>query len=392
MSLNTEQIELLVFKFNNGTIQPDELQVLTDWYNSHDDEKVSIPSKKDETVDEVKSRILAGLLAKISHEKAPAKRFGKIGWIITTAAAVLIAIGTWVVVDKTIRVEDAKVVRSGIEPGGNKATLTLADGRTIELSTSQEGIVAGEEITYSNGSPVGNVALDELGDSNELLSMHTPRGGTYKITLSDGTQVWLNAATTIKYPLKFAAQERVVELEGEAYFHVKPAYGEDGKRIPFSVKSKRHKVEVLGTQFNISTYPEQASDKTTLVEGRVIVEDNLNRFTLVPNQQAVTGSSGTTVKTVNINHFTAWKDGKFSFDGKTFQETMNEIGRWYDLDIVYEKGVPNEELIGDAFRNQNIGFVLRLLEVAEIDYKLDVNRSVLTIIGKKKKNLSPKPN
>ena len=392
MSLNTEQIELLVFKFNNGTIEPDELQVLTDWYNSHDDEKVIIPSKKDEKVDEVRARILAGLLSKVTNEKAPAKRFGKIGWIVTTAAAVLIAMGTWVVVDKAIQVEDAKIASSGIEPGGNKATLTLADGRTIELSTSQEGIVTGEEITYSNGSPVGNVALDEFGDSKELLSMHTPRGGTYKITLSDGTEIWLNAATTIKYPLKFAPQERVVELEGEAYFHVKPAYGEDGRRIPFKVKSKRHDVDVLGTRFNISTYPEQASDKTTLVEGKVIVDDNLNSFTLGPNQQAITTSSGTVVRKVDVNHFTVWKDGKFSFDGKTFQETMDEIGRWYDLDIVYERGVPNEELIGDAFRNQNIGFVLRLLEVAEIDYKLDVNRKVLTIMGKKKKNLSPKPN
>ncbi len=251
------------------------------------------------------------------------------------------------------------------------------------LSTSQAGIVTGKEITYADGAPVVQTSIDESAYSNSLLTLQTPRGGTYKITLEDGTDVWLNAASTIKYPMHFASDERIVELDGEAYFSVKPTYQKNGDRIPFKVKGKRHEVEVVGTQFNIANYTEQASDITTLVEGKVIVSDHQSRIIIHPNEQAVTTVGKTLVKKVDVNNYIAWREGKFGFDNKTFEETMNEVGRWYDLDIIYLNGIPREELTGDAFRNQNISFVLRLLEVAEIDYKLDAKRRKLIINGKK---------
>jgi len=386
MSPNTEYIESLVFKFNNGSISADELEVLKEWYVSHDDQHVIITSERDESSDEVKSRILAGLLSKVADKEArSAKNFHLVRWIVATAAVLLVAIGTWAVLENKSPAEDLGNVNAAFQPGGNKATLTLANGRTIALSNSQAGIVTGEEITYTNGIPVEDISTDESGDAQSLLALHTPRGGTYKITLSDGTEVWLNAASTIKYPSRFAQDKRIVELDGEAYFSVKPAYQKNGDKIPFKVISKRQEVEVVGTQFNMAAYPEQGADKTTLVEGKVVVNDKQSRFILVPNEQAVTTTGKTFVKKVDVNNYVAWRDGKFSFDGKTFEETMEEIGRWYDLDIVYESGIPKEELTGDAFRNQNFGLVLRLLDVAEVDYKLDVERRKLTIKGKKNK-------
>lgn len=380
---NSEYIELLVFKLNTGSISPAEMQVLVDWYNSHDDQHVMIPNKSDESADEVKARMLSNLLAKVADDQVrPVKRKFSIRWM-AAAAVLLLALGTWWMIErKTPLPREQASVQTSIEPGGNKATLTLADGRTIQLSDSQAGIVTGDKITYTNGTPVENITPDGSVDANHLLVLHTPRGGTYTITLPDGTQVWLNAATTIKYPLHFDSQARVVELEGEAYFDVKSSYRANGEKIPFKVLSKQQEVEVVGTQFNMTSYPDQETSKTTLVEGKVRVTDQRKQVSLNPNQQASTTLGKTSVKQVNPAYYTAWRDGKFSFDGKTFEETMSEIGRWYDLDIIYEGRIPEEELIGDAYRNQKISLVLRLLDVAEIDYKLDVAKRQLVIKGK----------
>lgn len=378
-----EEIAHLVYKFNNGSINPDELRTLVAWYNSHDDQYVTIPTKRDEMPEQVKSRILAGLLSKVSatEQEQVKKSFPIYRWMAAAAVLLLISFAVWMMRPADKQPEQKAVVIENIGPGGNKATLTLADNRTIELSDAQAGIVAGNEITYANGAPVEDITSGEA--STGMLSLRTPRGGTYKIVLSDGTQVWLNAASSIRYPSQFAANERMVELEGEAYFQVKAIQQKNGERLPFKVISKNQEVEVLGTQFNMNAYPEQATVKTTLVEGKVAVSDRKNKLNLMPGEQAITASGKTTMKAVDVDNYTAWRDGKFSFDGKNFEETMAEIGRWYDLDIVYQNGVPATELVGDAYRNEKISLVLRLLDVAEIDYQLDVSRRKLTIKGKK---------
>jgi transmembrane sensor len=384
MSKNTHSIEELVFKLNTGTISPAELQVLQDWYNSHDDTQVTISTRLDESNDQVKSRMLENLLVKIAMERSqPVKLYRRFKWLTAAAALLAITLFTWMFMEYKRPVPELKVQTAEIKAGGNKATLTLQDGRNITLSSSQTGIVTGDKITYANGSPVENTGLDESSEIQKL-TLHTPRGGTYTITLEDGTQVWLNAASTLKYPSRFGATGRVVELEGEAYFKVKPIFDQKGEKIPFKVIGTQQVVEVLGTQFNMNAYANQPFSKTTLVEGKVAITGQSNNFTLAPGEQASTAFGKTNVKKVDVGNYTAWRDGKFSFDGKTFEETMNDIARWYDLHIVYENGIPDEELTGDAYRNQNIRFVLRLLDdVAKVDYKLDVANRKLTIKGKK---------
>lgn len=385
MRLNTKNVEHLVFKFNNGSITAEELQALLEWYNSHDDQHVTIPLKADESGEAVKSRMLANLLSKVADEQSRHRRKIRldIRWLAATAAILIVAFGTWMAMEYKTPAGNPGLLKTSIEPGGNKATLTLADGRAIQLSSSQAGIVAGEKITYTNGTPVLNTTPGHSADGQEQLSLHTPRGGTYTIIMSDGTQIWLNAQTTIKYPVRFNTTARVVELEGEAFFKVKSAYRANGEKIPFKVISNRQEVEVLGTEFNMTAYPGKVSSKTTLVEGKVAISDQQRRFILTPNDQAVTTTGKTIVKQVDPGDYTAWREGKFSFNDKTFEETMDEIGRWYDLDIIYTNEIPKEELVGDAFRNQKISLVLRLLDVAEIDYKLDIPQRKLTIKGKK---------
>src|SRR5699024_8979326 len=144
---------------------------------------------------------------------------------------------------------------SAIKPGGNKATLTLAGGRTIDLNTGQSGIVVGETITYAAGKAL--VQIDPGAKSREQLTLSTLKGGMYQITLSDGTKVWLNSASSIRYPAQFSPTERIVELTGEAYFEVKALKGSEGNKVPFRVRSKQQEIVVLGTEFNISAYPDE---------------------------------------------------------------------------------------------------------------------------------------
>lgn len=388
MSINTENAEELVFKFNTGTISPAELQILQDWYNSHDDTQVTISTKADESDGQVKSRMLENLMAKIAEDQPQPVKQQRL-WprlVLVAAALTAIIFGIWFynyeVASSRKASRNDGMVMNDIKAGGNRATLTLEDGKNISLSSAQTGIVTGDEITYANGTPVENTGLNENSETQKL-TLHTPRGGTYTIILPDGTQVWLNAASILKYPSRFASAARVVELEGEAYFHVKSTYNQKGEKIPFKVISKQQEVEVLGTQFNMNAYANQAFSKTTLVEGKVAISDQFNQFILAPGQQAATASGKTKVQKVEVDNYTAWHEGKFSFDGKTFEETMNDIARWYDLQVVYENGIPEEELTGDAYRNQNIRLVLRLLDVADIDYKLDGAQRKLTIKGKK---------
>ncbi|RZM26847.1 MAG: FecR family protein, partial [Pedobacter sp.] len=380
----SQNIEYLVYKFNNGTITSEELTILIAWYNSHDDENVTIPTRTIETKEDLKARMLLELMSKFKESQPIAKKqYSLYRWISAAAAILFIAFGTWIIITNKNTVDGRHYVENSIEPGGNKATLTLANGKTIILNSSQSGIATGEKITYLNGQPVEDAELPQSNQSQNLLALHTPRGGTYEIKLPDGTEVWLNAGTTIKYPSSFSQDARIVYLEGEAYFHVKSTYKANGNKIPFKVIANQQEVEVLGTQFNMNAYPEQKSVKTTLVEGKVLVSNKSEHLMLLPNQQAITSSEKTYIKAVNVNNYTAWREGKFSFDGKTFEETMSEIARWYDLTVVYKNSIPNEELVGDAFRNQNIHLVLRLLDVAEIDYNLNVSLRQLTIIGKK---------
>lgn len=382
MSQDPRNIEQLVFKFNTGSITKDELRVLIAWYNSHDDAKATIFADKVEFEEDLKSRMLAGLLKRVAESK-PKTRFPLYGWLSAAAAVVLAVVGIWFMVLNKKAGETKQYAITDIKPGGNKATLTLANGKTIVLSSTQAGIITGEKITYANGQPVQDANTASADQSQEMLAVHTPLGGTYKITLPDGTDVWLNAGSTIKYPSRFSADARIVSLQGEAYFHVKSVYQANGDKIPFKVIADGQEVEVLGTQFNMNAYSEQKTVKTTLVEGKVAVTVKDEHVLLLPNQQAVTTSEKTYIKAVHVYNYTAWREGKFSFDGKTFEETIDEIARWYNLRIVYENAVPDEELTGDAFRNQNIHFVLRLLDVAQINYKLDVSHRQLTIVGKK---------
>ncbi len=286
--------------------------------------------------------------------------------------------------------EAVLIAATEILPGYNQATLTLADGTKVALDSAQSGIIVkDEDIKYNNGKKLEGIRHTAEGPSpvpgaivnrkSELVNvLTTPKGGQYQIILSDGTKVWLNAASTLKYPSQFSGDKREVFLEGEAYFEVaksgKTPKAEESQEVtaPFMVKTRNQQTLVLGTEFNISAYASDNRIKTTLVNGAVRVEAAAGaNMTLAPREQAVWENDRLTKHKAHVENEIAWKNGLFSFDDKPFGEVMTELARWYNLQVKYEGPVPPDRFFGIAFRKEKLSLVLSLLESAGVSYRLE---------------------
>jgi len=244
------------------------------------------------------------------------------------------------------------------------AVLSLADGRAIALDSLQDGITVGAEaISYdSGGTPV--VLFGDETSPVEQLTLSTPKGSTYAVTLPDGSKVWLNAATKLRYPSRFAGAERKVYLEGEAYFSVKKG------SLPFRVASKGQLVEVLGTAFNLSAYGDDGESRTTLVEGSLRITARAGDVLLRPGQQAVTRGDALEVRPVDPTPFTAWKDGLFYFERTSPQDAIAQLARWYDLGVVYEGKVSAEGIFGSIDRKKPLASVLKAFEKSGLSFRV----------------------
>ncbi|WP_262247798.1 FecR family protein [Parapedobacter soli] len=322
-------------------------------------------------------------LSDLGYESA-ARPIRRIGRWLPYAAALLVGVVAvaWLLLDEqraqTPRVVDQQI--ADIAPGGNRATLTLADGRTITLDEARDGIViGGDEITYNDGIPL---AVVEENDEVTLLELSTPKGGTYKITLPDGTQVWLNAASVIKYPTRFSGTERLVELVGEAYFSVT----KDAKR-PFKVVSAGQAVEVLGTEFNVSAYPDDPEAKTTLVEGKVrlslsgerskVAPEKDKYIDLRPGEQGIVFGENLSKTNVDTALYTAWKSGYFYFKQTPFDGMIRQVARWYDIDVSYLGKIPQETFTGKMQRELTLATMLDLLNISDAKFRLEGRRLVI---------------
>jgi len=249
-----------------------------------------------------------------------------------------------------------------VPPGGNKALLTLADGSTIILDSANNGALAqqgGTKVLKINAGQLsyktGTAALGQV----LFNTIATPRGGQYEVTLADGTEVWLNAASTLRFPTAFAGNTREVELTGEAYFEVakNPAK-------PFHVKVNQMDVQVLGTHFNIMAYGNEPAVKTTLLEGKVTVTNNGQTQQLVPGQQAaLNGTNGFTVRDVNTDFAVAWKNGLFRFKETNIREIMRQVERWYDVEVDFKALADDQDYTGIVPRTQNVSALLQMLQL-----------------------------
>jgi len=299
-------------------------------------------------------------------------------WIAAAAAVVfLMVFGFWFLVDGN-KIKDPSM--SGVQhleditPGGNKAILTLADGSEIILNSANNGVIR------EQGS-VTVIKLDDgqLSYQNSTSQFHnpstlqyntltTPKGGQYQVELADGSKVWLNATSSLRFPTAFVGNERNVELTGEGYFEIAP-----NATKPFQVKVDDISVRVLGTHFNINSYSDEPDIKTTLLEGRVSVSKGDRHINLSAGQQAIASAGENTIK-VSQNHdqdgVVAWKNGYFHFDGANLQELLRQISRWYDVEVEY-KGTPeNRKFSGEIARTANFDDVIKVLKESKVQFSL----------------------
>lgn len=330
--------------------------------------KSNIAEENPPEVDAALKRIHHRLINDISTSM-PSRSKTKWTYGIAVAAAVLLfmLIGIWFFTIYTVDRSPAIVNTVDIAPGGNKATLAMENGNTIDLSEVQHGIVIGREITYLDGTPVQNrQATGATHESVSQLILTTPKGGTYRVTLSDGTNVWLNASSTLRYPSRFAESERIVKLEGEAYFDV-------SKGVPFKVVSSGQTVEVLGTQFNVSAYPDEQQVQTTLVEGivQVAAESQSLSMRLLPGEQSTLIDAHLKKNRADIASVIAWKEDLFSFNETELRVVMNQLSRWYDVTVEYQGTIPVTYYYGAISRQESLANVLDLLRQSGLNFKID---------------------
>jgi len=259
--------------------------------------------------------------------------------------------------------------RNDIPAGGNKAILTLANGSTIVLNGAQKGLLAQQGNTNVVKLANGALAYHTQNKNTSALlynTISTPRGGQYQMVLPDGSNVWLNAASSLHFPTSFAGNERVVELSGEAYFEVAHVVSSvTGKKIPFHVKVNGMDVEVVGTHFNIMAYSNEQSIRTTLLEGKVNVTQNGITQKLEPGRQAIVDNAthAITVADANTEQAVAWKNGLFRFKMTGIKELMRQVERWYDVDVEYKTMRNDQDYTGIVPRAQNVSALLKMLEV-----------------------------
>lgn len=367
-----ERDELLAI-INDGA-GDDELSLLI--RQAWDDLKPAAPLFNTDKTNTMLSKIL-GADATGKHSK---NRNNIFLWAkISAAAIVLFFVGFGIYLhhhapkQQTALAKAEKLILHDALPGGNKAVLTLANGKTIILDNAQNGMLAQQGSTLIKKTADGQLLYNAAGIANkkaapEINVITTPRGGQYQVILPDGTNVWLNSASSLRFPTYFTGKSRQVEITGEAYFEVtkNPA-------MPFRVKTNRADVEVLGTHFNIMAYDDEAVMKTTLLEGAVNITSGNFSTRLKPGQQAQINRTGQNkvVDDVDVDDETSWKNGIFQFRDAGIDVILRQAARWYDVDVIYKKGVPPKEFTGRISRNVKASELLNMLKYAGIDLKIE---------------------
>ena len=311
----------------------------------------------------------------------------KRGWFRVAAAAVILAIIATTAIliinnskDHQTLTNSNKQLTDEVLPGRERAILTLANGEAILLDSTQGNIVQQGDFTIVNL----NGQLDYKGKDNEVQyhTLSIPKGGQYKLQLADGTDVWLNAASSITYPTAFTSSDRKVTVTGEAYFEVAK-----DKTKPFKVNvDNKSEVEVLGTHFNINSYGDDGGVKTTHLEGRVKVSQTVGgdksegklalggSVTLKPGQQSniAANSEGIFVHTnVDVDKVMAWKNGLFNFEKADLKTVMAQLERWYDIEVKYEGAIPPRIFRGKITRDLNLSQVIKGLSDIEIKFRIE---------------------
>ncbi|WP_436488705.1 FecR family protein [Chitinophaga sp. ARDCPP14] len=366
-----EQLTELFKRYFEGTATDEEHQELMELVRKSDDVLLeSVMRRRFEAMQDTAvqapggAHVLAAILEKPVRIKPVMQHWY---WAAAAAILLLVSVGGYFQLthQQQSTVADAQKVTHGYE----RATLTLDNGAVVQLdSTGHRTLQQGGALVQQQGGQLV-YAPSANKDAVTYNTLRTPRGGQFKITLPDGTLVWLNAASSIRYPTVFSGQERRVEMTGEVYFEV--AKNEE-KPFKVSINGKAE-INVLGTHFNVNGYPDERIIKTTLLEGSVSMLIPANQPVLLKPGQQATASQGaiTVANDANIDQVMAWRFGLFNFDRANLQSVMNELSRWYDVDVRYEGQVPSRTFRGKIKRDLNLAQVLEVLQDVNIKFRME---------------------
>jgi len=361
------RINLLFDQYLNNTITEDELAELYQYF-----EDKGHGAQLDEIIGQyfdstlhtahIKSKEIGDLawqeIAQQIEDTAPVKKlrlFSMFKFVAAAAAIVILFFSIFYIYQLNHTQHNIRIAAAhDIPPGTHRATLQAANGKVYQLVGSKEEIIAGEKaIRYKDGTVLETEA------HVETFTLSTPKGGQYRITLNDGTKVWLNAASSLSYPSQFTDKERRVVVQGEAYFEVA-----HNARKPFIVSTGTQEIKVLGTIFNVNAYKNEGMTVTTLVNGRVQLNSpNVSKAAyLNPGEQSVLDQNTFRITPVDASFYTAWKDGEFIFKATPITEVLRQIERWYNLDIDYS-GIPEDiQIHASIQRDKPLSAVLTALE------------------------------
>ncbi|MFN0256775.1 FecR family protein [Pedobacter ureilyticus] len=313
-------------------------------------------------IDEIKEEVYAKLSV---HREKKIKLYI---WTSVAAAVlvIILAVTHWELEENLQLMAKTEVIED-IAPIGNRAILMVGD-KVLTLNGGKQGLnVSRDGVQYLDGSVVDNNITSQL---SQTLS--TPRGGQYRVVLSDGTKVWLNAASSISYPSSFdGAKERRVSVTGEVYFEVAK-----DRAKPFVVASRGQSIRVLGTHFNVNAYGDYGTTATTLLEGSVsvsLVDNDGGAKILKPMQQLIAGNGRTVIRTADVELAMAWKNGVFEFKDASLKSILNEVARWYDLDVEYRGEVPDRVFNGSVSRKSNLSVLLKILSYSDIKFRIETD-------------------
>ena len=362
-------------KIRNGSLSEQERILVESWYLQTQRDQTSDHSPEDfaKTLEEIRERIPV--------EEHVAKQPNRQPWLYAAAILILVSGLNFLYRSTTNRktpLVQTKTIHD-VEAGTNKATLILSDGSTLQLGPQTESGKLPAEVESVILSKPGQLIYKSLHggsttpktSSSAYNQITTPKGGQYKLVLSDGTQVWLNAASALRFPLHFGSNQRKVELSGEAYFEVAK------NSVPFLVKTASQEIKVLGTHFDVNAYDDEKSTRTTLLEGSVQVrrlQPDIRKKTqtllLKPGQQSRLDAGSLSVLPIDAEEEVAWKNGSMSFVNADIQSIMRQVSRWYNVEVVYSGNVPVRLFTGSISRKAKLSELLTILKLSKINFSL----------------------
>jgi ferric-dicitrate binding protein FerR (iron transport regulator) len=398
--MDDKKIIALIEGYSAGTLTEEETSVFFEWYHETGLEEfhrlysqcnlaAGAMAAYPEIPDEFKERLEQAIQDYEANQQPPRTisifRRYRLGW----AAAILLLIGVGGYFIYQSQQPQAPAIVNNTQPSGDvapgttKAVLTLADGRQVTLDTVRSGTLAVQgktivqhdqgAITYNNNT----IGKGQSATQSVLYNTLTTNRGEQSppLVLSDGTKVWLNALSSIRFPVAFTGNSRNVEITGEVFFEVAR-----NAAMPFHVKVKDMEVEVLGTQFNVNAYDDEPLMNTTLVEGKVKVSSNGQWAMLKPGEQASVSHSSQpiTVQAANIDQVVAWKNGVFDFNHANLQTVLRQLSRWYDIDVKFEGDVPVMTFRGKMTRDLTLSQVTKALQDVKIKFRIEGNTLIVT--------------